>query len=98
MDRLKDKVAVVTGSGLGMGRALAIGMAREGAKVVVNDLGVTVGGRLHNRGQKQGGGEGRRTGQAHRAVHEGDERRASCRSLQANPVSLGRPGIPSVVA
>jgi len=34
---LKDKVAIVTGSGQGIGRAIAIGMAREGAKVVTNN-------------------------------------------------------------
>ncbi len=44
MDRLKGKVAVVTGSGRGIGRVLAVTMALEGAKVVVNDLGVTVDG------------------------------------------------------
>ncbi len=38
-DRLKDKVAVVTGSGGGIGRGVALLMAEEGAKVVVNDLG-----------------------------------------------------------
>jgi 3-oxoacyl-[acyl-carrier protein] reductase len=34
---LKGKVAVVTGSGQGIGRAIAIGMAKEGAKVVTNN-------------------------------------------------------------
>ena len=35
---LKNKVAVVTGSGRGIGRAVALGFAAEGAKVVVNSL------------------------------------------------------------
>ena len=34
--KLKDKVAIVTGAGRGIGVALAIGLAREGAAVVVN--------------------------------------------------------------
>ncbi len=38
--RLAGKVAIVTGSGQGIGRAEAILMAQEGAKVVVSDLGV----------------------------------------------------------
>ena len=36
---LKDKVAVVTGAARGIGREIALLMAREGAKVVVNDYG-----------------------------------------------------------
>jgi len=35
--RLKGKVAVVTGSGQGLGKAVALGFAREGAVLVVND-------------------------------------------------------------
>ena len=35
---LKNRVAIITGSGRGIGRALAIAMAREGAQVVTNDL------------------------------------------------------------
>jgi 3-oxoacyl-[acyl-carrier protein] reductase len=34
--RLEDKVAIVTGSGRGIGRAIALGFVREGAKVVVS--------------------------------------------------------------
>jgi 3-oxoacyl-[acyl-carrier protein] reductase len=36
--RLDDKVAVVTGGAQGIGRAIALGLGREGAKVVVADL------------------------------------------------------------
>src|SRR5437879_2319610 len=44
MPLLADKVAIVTGAGHGVGRGEALELAAEGAKVVVNDLGGSVGG------------------------------------------------------
>ena len=55
---VKDKVVVVTGSGGGIGRDIALAMVREGAKVVVNDLGASV------------SGEGNDTGPAQAVVNE----------------------------
>ncbi len=55
---LKDKVAVVTGAGRGIGREIVLLMAREGAKVVVNDVG----------GKEDG--TGRATGPADEVVGE----------------------------
>jgi NAD(P)-dependent dehydrogenase (short-subunit alcohol dehydrogenase family) len=55
---LKDRVAVVTGAGNGIGRAHAISMARYGAKVVVNDIGTST------------DGAGRSEGPANKVVEE----------------------------
>jgi len=38
MNRVKTKVALITGAGLGLGRASALMLAREGARVIVTDV------------------------------------------------------------
>ena len=39
MGLLEGKIAIITGAGRGIGRAEALAMVKEGAKVVINDLG-----------------------------------------------------------
>jgi len=44
MKALEGKVAVVTGAGQGIGAAVAIELARQGAKIVINDIGAKLDG------------------------------------------------------
>lgn len=53
--RFKNEVVVVTGSGRGIGRAVALQMAQEGAKVVINDLDEGVTQAVVNEIQEAGG-------------------------------------------
>jgi NAD(P)-dependent dehydrogenase (short-subunit alcohol dehydrogenase family) len=55
---VKDKVVIVTGAGGGIGREIALAMAREGARVVVNDIGASL------------TGEGKSAGPAQQVVDE----------------------------
>src|SRR5438105_7532404 len=42
MALLDGKVAIVTGAGRGLGREEALALAAEGARIIVNDIGVSV--------------------------------------------------------
>lgn len=50
---LDGKVVLITGAGGGIGRALALGAAAAGARVVVNDIGASLQGERDDRGAAQ---------------------------------------------
>ena len=66
---VQDKVVIVTGAGGGIGRDFALALAKEGAKVVVNDIGASVSGEGNDAGLLLG--RLRRDGADHAAPGKG---------------------------
>lgn len=84
--RLKDKTAIVTGGASGIGRAIAVRFAAEGARVVVDDVN-DAGGEQTAKVIREGGGE---AFYVHCDVSKTDE---VARALQATIDAYGDPQI-----
>ncbi len=88
MGLLDGRVAIVTGSGRGIGREFALCFAREGARVVVNDVGVSLDGRGNREATAEPSGA-----EAERESTDGYEDPAAevCKEIDA----LGSHAVPS---
>lgn len=53
--KIADQTAIVTGAGSGMGRAMALGLAREGAKITIADVRADCAAKVHQEIIGQGG-------------------------------------------
>jgi len=100
---LSGKVALVTGSRAGMGRAMAVGLAQAGAEVVLHghhdDLGETAA-RIAAAGGKsrQWVADGRHPRQQRRDVHQAVGPRADLRALARGPGGEHGRGVAAVHA
>ena len=70
--RLKDKVAIVTGSGRGIGKDIALAYAREGAHVAINDIDPSTAGATAAEAAKLGVKSLAQPGDVSRKADEGD--------------------------